>query len=910
MEKLKNGFLSIAIFIVLGILFSFSAISGFYTDYHWHSSLGTESVFLGQYVYQISFFIAGYLFSAGFLLVFRYLTWKQAQTLLFGHQLRPLIAKASIAAVLILPFLFFGPAAASFWDDHLLAMNAGQSEWSDPIHGHNASFYMFTLPYMKSLSGWLLGLIILTGLFTAALAVLPVVAMQRMEQLRPASPYMQRLFGILSILVFLVLLVFAFRGFIAPYDLIVRGSSDTVAGAGYADIHAKTFGYYVASVCTLIAALLVLTVIFTKALRLTAGALVVSIAAYILAVQIAPGIVQSFSVDPNEYKAEEPYLRHSIDYTRNGYDLDQIKRTPFEVQEGLDQRLLQQNKHIADNIRLWDYRPLRATFAQLQELRLYYEFNDVDVDRYRINGKIKQIMLSARELNSAELPSQAQTWIPKHLQYTHGYGVAAAPSNKVTREGLPVLWVKDFPPKSEPLEGLPVIKEPGIYFGEMTDEYAVVNSGIKEIDYPTESKFAETTYKGKGGVSLGSGLHRLLVAWQFDTWELLLSKYITSESKVIFDRNIREMVNKIAPFLRYDSDAHIVMGQDGRLYWMIDAYTVSEQFPYSARVNGGFLRRISDRIAAEEYHGINYIRNSVKIVIDAYDGTIQFYVFESEPIIDAWRAIFPELFKDITEMPDFLKPHIRYPETLFSIQAAVLTDYHMSETQSFYNREDRWQIATEVFDGSQRTVEPYYAVIQLPDEEKEETILMIPYLPNNKQNMVAWMAARCDYTAEGSRYGQLLLFEFPRSKQVYGPIQIEARVDQDPDISRDLSLWDQKGSSVIRGNLIVIPVGNTLVYVEPIYLKAAESPFPELRRVVAASGNQLVMRETLSSALEALARSGSVSQKDTPLGRMSKASAADALEQLNRAKQAAGRGEWKKFGESMEQLEEILRSLE
>ncbi|MCB1167878.1 MAG: UPF0182 family protein, partial [Leptospiraceae bacterium] len=456
-------------------------------------------------------------------------------------------------------------------------------------------------------------------------------------------------------------------------------------------------------------------------------------------------------------------------------------------------------------------------------------------------------------------------------------------------------------------KGLPEFKEPRIYYGEIQESYVVVNTGINEIDYPAGKEFKETRYSGKGGIPLGTGLHRLLVSWPFDTYKLLASGYVNSDSRILIRRNIHEAVRRLAPFLQFDEDAYPVVGKDGKLYWIMDAYTTSDRFPYSARANEDIAIPPSRRMNLQKYSGDNYIRNSVKVVIDAYNGKIHMYANDiKDPIIQAWQNFVPDLIRPMSEIPEFLKPHLRYPEAIFLLQASVYTDYHMDDSQVFYNREDRWQMPDEKYHRSKQPVEPYYAVVKLPGETEPETVLMLPFIPKNKQNLVSWMAVRCD---AHRGLGDVLVFDFPRSRQLYGPMQIEARIDQDADISPQLSLWDQQGSSVIRGNLLVLPIENELSYAEPLYLQSDQSPFPELKRVIVASGTNIAMRDTLQAAVESVA---SNQRSTNPEGEniTSQVSTGQlvrqAKEALRQAKAAAGSGNWKGFGEAMADLESTL----
>ena len=639
-------------------------------------------------------------------------------------------------------------------------------------------------------------------------------------------------------------------------------------GASYTDVHIKILTYKVIVLVSIGFAI----VLFINAFKIRVKLIWISAAIWIgVILGLGTGIpilVQKMIVKPNELAKEAPYIAYNIDFTREAYNLNKIKEVNFEVKDELTAQDLKQHDVTIQNIRIWDERPLLQTYRQIQAIRLYYDFNNVDVDRYIVDNQYRQIMLAARELVVNKLPPQANTWVNRHLTYTHGYGLAASPVNEVTSEGLPRLFIKDLPPSFEP--DLEVVR-PEIYYGEKTDTYVLVNTKAQEFDYPKGDKNVYTTYQGKGGIHINSFLRRLLFAIEFFDPQILFTTYLNPESRIMFNRRIHRRTNAIAPFLDYDGDPYLVVS-NGKLYWIQDAYTTSAMYPYSQRSYGNFKKR-----------RINYIRNSVKITIDAYNGDVAFYMIdENDPIIKTYARIFPDLFKPFKEMPAELKAHIRYPKDLFKIQMETYTKYHMEDVQVFYNQEDLWQIPDEVYGDRRQEMEPYYIIVKLPEEEKEEFFLMAPFTPSKKDNMIGWLAARCDLP----NYGNLLVYKLPKEKLVYGPMQIEARVDQQTEISRELSLWGQRGSRVIRGNLLIIPVGKTFIYVEPVYLEAIQeesqmSPtdtpqsgaasksqragvrvprpeesraasLPELKRVIVAFGNRLIMEENLDRALSSI----------------------------------------------------------
>lgn len=914
MEQIKKYTLPIIIVGALLLLLSFSTISNYYVDLQWFKSQDLGGLFFTYFWLNLLPFIFGLLIALIFYLPVYKFNAKSLRLLfsegMFSKSWGYLFAAIPFGAA----FMFHGPSALTLSDTFPLFFYGADAGISDPILGVDISFYMFDLPFYKGIIHYFQILIIALLIYSAAMFYLPVQAAGISGKLHYKDALVFRITILGSILGALFLAILAVDFWLDSYELITSGTSSTVAGAAYTDANFTLYAYRLLSIVSAVAALVVVLSLLKKSYKIAAVTAASVFALYLVGVRLVPFLIQSLQVNPNEFAMEEPYIKHSIQYTRQGYGLDQVKRSNFNPGQGIDPQTVQRNQELINNIRLWDYRPLRATFRQLQEIRPYYEFDDVDVDRYRINGELRQVMLSARELNASELSSHVQkNWIPMKLQYTHGYGVVMSPTNRVTEDGLPELWIKNFPPEITQ-EGLPEITEPRIYFGEIQEDYVVAKTGINEIDYPAGQEFAETRYEGDGGIPLGSGLHRLLVSWPFDTYKLLISEYIEEDSRLLIRRNIHEAVQRLAPFLKFDEDAYPVIGKDGKLYWIIDGYTTSQRYPYSARINPNFLATLSNRLDLRRFGGINYVRNSVKVVVDAYNGKVKMYAIDDkDPILAAYKAFLPELIAPMSEFPEFLKPHLRYPEAIFLIQASIYTDYHMEDPQVFYNREDRWEISEEKYNDAKQLVEPYYAIVKLPGEKEPETVLMLPFIPRNKQNLVSWMGVRCDYDRG---LGEVLVYDFPRSRQIYGPMQIEARIDQDAEISPQLSLWNQQGSSVIRGNLLVLPIENELVYVEPLYLQSNESPFPELKRVIVASGTSIAMRNTLQEAIEAVARNRTGTQEEGERTGENRTTAVDpkqlvrqAKEALRQARAAAGRGDWNRFGEHMNTLEETLERI-
>jgi uncharacterized membrane protein (UPF0182 family) len=598
-----------------------------------------------------------------------------------------------------------------------------------------------------------------------------------------------------------------------------------INGAGYAQVKANLPVLNALRFVSIIAGMLVWATIFRKSFRLLGGAalLLIAVAGFGF---LATQAIQKFVVGPDELTKEAPYINWSIANTRAAYGLDKIETKHFTPTADLSAVSLEANALTINNIRLWDQAPLLTTYSQLQEIRTYYEFLDVDNDRYTINGQYRQVMLSPRELVPSSLPSRI--WINERLTYTHGYGLCMGPVNKVTPEGLPDFFIKNLPPSSNiPL----TVTRPQIYYGEADAGYAIVKTGAKEFDYPSGNDNVYTVYDGSGGIRMDGLLRKILFALRFQELKILLRSDIGPESRIMYHRQVLERFQKAVPFLRADSDPYMVITSDGRLVWIIDGYTTTGAYPYSAAVTG---------IG-------NYMRNSVKAVIDAYNGTLDLYIADpGDPIIATYAKVFPGVFKPLTEMSADLRSHIRYPQTLFTVQAQVYAIYHMADPQVFYNKEDVWRIPDSYTEGQSGPMSPYYTIMKLAGVgDKEEFILMVPFCPSKKENMIAWLAARCD----GPDYGTLLVFDFPKQKLVYGPSQIESRINQDPDISKQLTLWNQGGSRVIRGSLLVIPVEQSLLYIQPLYLTSQGGGVPELKRVMVAYENSIAMEPTLEMSL-------------------------------------------------------------
>ena len=699
----------------------------------------------------------------------------------------------------------------------------------------------------------------------------------------------------LLLLAALLLALKAIGFWLDRFDL-VYSPRGVVFGASYTDIHASLPVLGALAVLAGLCAVAALAQMARPGLRLVAGGLVMLVAVWILGLAVYPALLQRIRVTPNELAAERPFIVHNIRMTRQAYGLDRIEERLFPADESLDARALERNEATIKNIRLWDHRPLLRTFAQLQEIRTYYKFVDVDNDRYLVDGEYRQLMLSARELSYGHL--QSRIWINEHLTFTHGYGAVVGPVNRITPEGLPEFLVKDIPPRAS--GGFPAITRPEMYYAEVSNEYALVRTRSQELDYPAGDQNVYSTYAGTGGIPLTTWARKLAFAGRFGEIKILLSNDLTPESRVMMYRSVTERVSQVAPFFRYDHDPYLVVRDDGRLFWILDGYTTTSRYPYSEPVAGVG----------------NYVRNSVKVTVDAYNGTLVFYNADpGDPLVRVYAGAFPGLLRSLAEMPADLRRHLRYPEDLFAIQARKYATYHMEDPQVFYNKEDLWAVPRRAIEGREREMEPYYTIMRLPGESKEEFILLTLFNPSRRDNMIAWLAARSD----PPHYGRLVVYNFPKQKLVYGPRQIDARIDQDPVISQQLSLWNQRGSTVIRGSLLAIPVDQSLIYVQPLYLAAAEQgALPELRRVIVAYGNQIAMEPTLEQSLTRIFGGRGERAAPTPVAARAAAPEAPpaaavlakrALEIFTRAQEALRRGDFAGYGAEQKNLEEVLKSL-
>lgn len=899
----------IAVLVVLLISFSKWGIN-LYIDLLWFKSIGYDSVFYTVLLSDLGLRAATGLFVFVVLLINLLLTRKPLIEALnitrqreedgvitlhqspLGKVITPrLLTLIYVLASFVLAFLI----SAAVKDDWIIFqqyLNTTSFGISDPIFNKDVGFYSFKLPFYQFVYQVLMWVTFLSAISAAAIYFLSDSARSGLNRLFSSVSARYHLSALAA--VFFIIKAWGYK--LQQYYLLFS-ESGVVYGPGYTDVNARLLGLKILSVIALITAGIILLNIFMRRFRMILYSIGALLVVSILIGSIYPAAIQKFIVSPNELVKETPYIEHGIKYTRYAYNLDRIKEKPFPAGQTLSKEDVIQNPEIINNIRLWDWRPLSDTYSQLQEMRPYYEFKNIDIDRYVVDGEYRQVMLAAREMDQSKLSETAKTWINQRLKYTHGYGLAMSPVNEITTEGLPEFFLKNIPPTGE--TNLQV-NRPEIYYGESTDEYVIVNTAAPEFDYPIGDKNASTTYEEKSGVQVNSFFRKALFALNFGDYRLLLSSDIKPDSQILFRRNIRDRVPRIAPFLKYDKDPYLVLSE-GKLYWMWDAYTTTDMFPYSEPFNGRE----------------NYIRNSVKVVVNAYNGAVTFYAADpNDPILKTYQKIFKDLFVPLSEMPGDLRSHIRYPVDMFMVQADKFTLYHMTNPEVFYNKEDKWNLPTEQFGREEQNMEPYYTITKLHGEEEPELVLIMPFTPKDKKNMIAWLAARSD----GEDYGKLLAYQFPKQELVYGPMQIEARINQDTVISQQISLWDQRGSSVIRGNLLVIPVENSLLYVEPLYLQAEQSKMPELRRVIVAHGEKIVMEPTLNLALQRIfgADIGNEPQsppqqekqlpaEQIPTNHLELINEANRL--FNEAQDKLKNGDWVGYGESMEKLENVLKKL-
>jgi uncharacterized protein len=834
MRRLRPRALLVVLVALVLLPTLLSVLPDLVVNWLWFDSVGFLGVYRTRLLAHWGFTLIGLLVTFGWLaanlMVAARLTGRYPRVQRLNQRLQINLRNQAVAVGWIgvaVVTLFGGLIVGAQWETGLQFLNASTFGIEDPVFQRDLGTYFFQWPFLKLLAGW--------SLWLVGLALVGAALIHAGDQLQTGRIQLDsKAIGHLTVLAAAFLGVRAWNYSLARFEVLFAVRSG-LYGAGYTDLNVTLPAYNILTILLGVAALLMLVNLRLRKAWPVWVPLALWLVVSLLMVNVAPSLVQRLVVRPDELSRERPYIERTITFTRQAYGIDAIEQTPFSGTGTLTAQSLADNQDTISNIRVWDWQPLQRTYRQLQEIRSYYEFGDVDVTRYELDGRPRSVMIAARELQAGQLSEQAQTWINQHLIYTHGYGVVVNAVNEVTSDGLPRLLVRDIPPRS--LYPELAIERPEIYFGELESDYIVVGTSEQELDYPEGDRNVYTQYEGSGGITLSNLWRRSIMALHFGDLPLLLSQSFDSESQILIRRSIQNRIETIAPFLWLDADPYIVISE-GRLYWIQDAYTYADRYPYSEPVT-----------APSGYGVMNYVRNSVKIVVDAYDGTTTFYgVDPADPILQTLDKIYPTLFTPLDEMPDGLRAHIRYPEDLFSLQARLYMTYHMRDAQVFYNREDLWQPAIEVRGGQETVVEPYFVIMRLPGATEPSFMLTLPLTPTGRDNMIAWLYVDSD----GPNYGQLGVLQFSKQELIYGPRQIEARIDQDPVISQQLSLWNQRGSQVIRGNMMVVPVDGGLIYVEPIFLQAESGRLPELKRIIVAHGDQIAMRETLEEALAAV----------------------------------------------------------
>ena len=903
-------------FILGGFFILFTVIlpglAVFLTDLYWFEAYGFGSVFWRRFTARWElFFIALVPAFLIYWINWNY-AWKNGLRLMndaSGEDVKFNASKWVIIVVALLLAVVNAMNAMGSWSTFLKFMNQTAFGESDPLFGLDLGFYVFTLPFIKYIQSWLQGLLVVT--FMGTFVSYFMTRSLALDGTKITTSPRARLH--MSLLGALILLVWGGGYWLARYELLFSPTG-VVFGAGYTDVNILLPAYKILTAAAIAAAALLLMNFYKPMWKISAVLIGALLLLGWVSRSFVPGLVQQYRVKPNEYELEKPYLEHHLDYTRRAFGLNDVRTIDITPENEVTPEELLADQETVRNIRLWDYSPLLRTYKQLQAIRTYYDFDDVYIDRYMLNGSNRQVMLSLRELDLSKL--QNQTWVNMHLEFTHGYGVVMNPVNEVSPGGLPFFFMKDLPPRSTVDIRL---DRPEIYYGSMDDFYVLVNTDVKEFDYPMGDSNVRSTYEGNGGVELDSFWKKLLFTLRFRDTEILFTGALRPESRVLFHRNVREALNEIAPFFIYDSDTYPVIFE-GRIIWVQDAYTWTHRYPYSKPV-------MTADPTLRHFNGVNYLRNSVKATVDAYDGKMSFYVVdEKDPLVQTWRKIFPDIFKSAGEMSDELWKHMRYPEDFFEVQTDVYRTYHMTDTNTYYNREDVWEVTPA---GRKRRISPNYVTMKLWGEKDPEFAIIVPYMPLGRDNLIGWMAGRCD----PENYGELLVYKFPKQKLIYGPAQIEALINQNPEISSQLSLWSQRGSDVIIGDLLVIPIGKSLLYVQPLYLKAENGELPELKRVIVSTGGRVEWDETFAGALEKLigkktsekgsaVRPGSVAEmvggngtgefygenlsgeRDIP------ALAKQAQELYDSAQEAQRQGNWALYGDKIKELGNVISELE
>ncbi len=922
------GALLVAFFVIPLV---FGPLVTFLTDLLWFRSLGLEDVYLRRFTASFGAFVVFFL--AFFLLalpnLYAALRPQVPRVVVDSSRPRPgpLPSTLRLLPLLLIPSFLFGLIGGDQWDPLLRWLNAVPFGVAEPLYGRDVGFYFFTLPVLEFVRGWLFAALLVIAIGVVALYVirgvigvatgslargdLRVGARTAFALARPARAHLAVLGGLLLLLVA--------AGYWLDQSELLFQQESVLTGAGYTAIHARLPALVILMVISVVAAAASFAAAFSRRAWFLAGALIARVLASIIVGGIFPAVLEAVIVRPDQLNRERPYIDLNIAATRTAYGLGAVEESLFDVAENPLPADVQRAFATTDAVRLWDYRVLLSSYEQLQGIRQYYAFHDVDVDRYQIGGVETPVMLSARELDPGRLPTVAQTWVNRHLVYTHGFGAVVTPVGAIGSEGRPRFALRDIPPQGEPK-----LDQPRIYYGELTNDYALVSTSQDEFDYAAE-RDATTRFTGGGGVGIGGLWDRILFALRTRDLNLLVSSQIRGDSRILFNRNIADRARLIAPFLTFDADPYLVVA-DGSAWWINDAYTTGDRYPYSQKL--GPLRRQAGTAIGDP--DLNYVRNSVKVATNAYDGSVHFYVVdEADPVIRTLRSIYPKLFEPISSMPASLRAHIRYPEDIFRIQTDIFSTYHMTDPDEFYNRADAWRVANEIFQQGQapQPLEPYYVATQLPGSARPEFVLFSPLTPagGNRDNMVAWVAGRAD----PPEYGKLRVLRFPKDRAIFGPLQIEARIDQDATIRQQLSLLSVGGGAqVIRGNLLVIPVGNSFIYVEPLFVQASQARLPELQRVLLATQDRVVMAESFDKALTQLfavaaapgpspstqptpAPSGSA--RPSPSGSPAAATVASlvrsASDHYQRAQDALRAGDFATYGGEIRSLEDDLARL-
>ncbi len=850
--KSKKLFLTIAGAVIGAATLLSSWFLGFWAEKLWFDALGYNDRFWTVWFAKIGLFAGAFILGGFYVFLFTFSLREKRQQFI---RYVAVFAGALFSAV----WLF------SDWETVLMYIFRVSTPVTDPIFNLNTGFYLFTFPFLKIVYSTLLFLSFVAFAASLLASFKNISGGNSEFVLREDVNLNKSLFISAGVILF----VLAFGKYINRFELMYS-QQGVVSGPGWTDHKIRLPMLFSMAVLTALAGILMaipkgrkrFTGLFiSKQKRNVLSDLylipAVVFGIWIVALLVLPSLFQWMKVEPNEITVERPYIENNIQFTRYGFHLDKVEEQEFPATDVLTQEIIEENSNLLNNIRLWDYRALDEVFKQFQEIRLYYEFTDVDIDRYNFNDSYNEVMISAREMETGNLPPESQTFVNKRFKYTHGYGITLNRVSEFTTEGLPNLLVKDIPPVSrfEELE----VDRPEIYYGELTNDFVVVNTKEQEFDYPSGENNVYARYEGKGGVQLTGLWRKFLFGSQYGTTRFLLSGYPTSESRIMFHRQITDRIQNVAPFLNFDDDPYIVLSE-GKLFWIIDAYTTSEYYPYSEPFSsmerigynrGDVSQSLFSRIS-NDLRGKNYIRNSVKITVDAYSGEVKLYVFEDDdPLLQVYKRIFPDMLKDRSEMPEGLRRHVRYPSDMLLIQGLVYSKYHMTDPAVFYNQEDLWVRATEKYYNDVQPVEPYYIMWEQPDSDQMEFVLILPFTPKDKQVMIGWIAGMCD----GENYGRFLAYKFPKDKRILGTQQVETKIDQDSYLSGQLTLWDQRGSNVIRGNVLAIPVNKTMLYVEPIYLQSETSAYPELRLVAVMHDDNLSYAETFDEALAQLYKS-------------------------------------------------------